>query len=124
MPTTSRTAVEQAIAAYFAALMSHDASAVPLADDVVFHSPTVHFEGKAAVQAHLQRLNWLRLRVLQHIIDGDHCASEFEYDRPEGVTIYAFDHFSFENGQLKSIRPYFDASALQAARAAASAGPS
>lgn len=108
MATSSREQISSAVDAYFRALIAHDLSGVPLADDVVFRQPTGRvFSGIDAVRQFLSGLTWTAVRPEVQIIDGDLCAAVFEYDRPEG-TIRGMDYFRFEHGQLKEIRPYLN----------------
>ena len=63
----------------------------------------LHLTGKQF----LSNLSWTALRVEGHIIDGDQCASLFEYERPD-ASIKGFDYFLLENGKIKEIRPYLN----------------
>ena len=108
MNTTSREEAVRILERYFKALMSHDVSDVPLAPDVVFKRPNgEEYHGIAKVKDFLSNLNWTSLNVEGHIIDGDQCATLFDYERP-GFSIKGFDYFLFENGKIKEIRPYLN----------------
>ena len=108
MSTTSREEAVRILDIYFKALMSHDVSKVPLAPDVVFIRPNgEEYHGIEKVQQFISSLNWTFLKVEGHIIDGDQCASLFDYERP-GFRIKGFDYFLLENGKIKEIRPYLN----------------
>ncbi|MFC1535119.1 nuclear transport factor 2 family protein [Thermodesulfobacteriota bacterium] len=108
MSTTPREEAIRVLDAYFNALITHDASEVPLTQDVVFKRPTGEvYHGIEKVKHFLSNLSWTALRVEGHIIDGDQCASLFDYDRPD-ASIRGFDYFLLENGKIKEIRPYLN----------------
>ncbi len=108
MGTTSREEAIRALDSYFHALVSHDLSGVPLATDVVFKRPTGgQYHGIDEVMQFLSNLTWLTIRIEAQIIDGDQCASLFDYDRPDG-TIMGCDYFRLEDGKIKEIRPYLN----------------
>lgn len=108
MSTTSREEAIRILDSYFKALISHDVSEVPLAPDVVFRRPNGEvYNGIEKVKDFLSSLNWTSLRIEGHIIDGDQCASLFDYERP-GASIKGFDYFLLENGKIKEIRPYLN----------------
>jgi hypothetical protein len=108
MGTTSREEVIRILDSYFKALMSHDVSEVPLSPDIVFIRPTgEEYHGIEKVKKFLSNLNWASLRIEGHIIDGDQCATLFDYERP-GFSIKGFDYFLLENGMIKEIRPYLN----------------
>jgi len=108
MSTASREEAIHILDSYFKALISHDVSDVPLASDVVFRRPNgEEYHGVKKVKSFLSSLNWTALRIEGHIIDGDQCATLFDYERP-GASIKGFDYFLLENGKIKEIRPYLN----------------
>ena len=108
MPTTSREDARRILDSYFKALMSHDVSEVSLSPDVVFIRPNgEEYHGIEKVQQFISNLNWTSLKIEGHIIDGNQCATLFDYERP-GFSIKGFDYFLFENGMIKEIRPYLN----------------
>ena len=108
MSTTSREDAIRILDSYFNALITHDANEVPLTPDVVFRRPNGEvYHGIEKVKHFLSNLSWTALRVEGHIIDGDQCASLFDYDRPN-ASIKGCDYFLLENGKIKEIRPYLN----------------
>ena len=108
MSTTSREEAIRILDSYFKALITNDASEVPLAPWVVFRRPNgEEYHGIEKVKDFLSNLNWTALKVEEHIIDGDRCATLFNYERP-GFSIKGFDYFLLENGKIKEIRPFLN----------------
>ena len=96
---------------YFDALASKDLSSVPLAADVVMESPiTPRLSGPEPVLEFLEGLASVvrSVRVLDVIVEGDKVAVQFEIETAEGV-IPGFECFEISGGQIKKLRPYFDA---------------
>jgi hypothetical protein len=99
---------------YFEALVSKDFRSVPLASDVVLESPiTPKLRGAESVQEFLDALASLikRVRIINVIAQYDQVIVEFEMETGQGV-IPGFQSFEFFNGQIKRLRPYFDARPL------------
>jgi hypothetical protein len=96
---------------YFDALMNKDFRALPLAKDVVMESPlTPRLSGPESVLEFLEGLASVvkAVRVFSVIVEGDKVAVEFEIETAEGV-IPGFECFEISGGQIKKLRPYFDA---------------
>jgi ketosteroid isomerase-like protein len=96
---------------YFDALVRKDLSSLPLAPDVVMESPiTPRLSGPESVLEFLEGLASVikAVRTLDFIVQGDKVAVEFEIETAEGV-IPGFECFEISNGQIRKLRPYFDA---------------
>ena len=98
----------RAIQTYFDALVAHDVSGVPLAEDVVFKQPNGNIHtGREAVSSFLNNLTWTSVRIEDYVVDGDSAGCLFDYDRAGG-SIKGFDYFLFENGSIKEVRPFLN----------------
>lgn len=96
---------------YFDALASKDLSSLPLASDVVMESPiTPKLSGSESVLEFLEGLASVvrSVRILDLIVEGDKVAVQFEIETDAGV-IPGFECFEISDGQIKKLRPYFDA---------------
>lgn len=96
---------------YFRALATKDLSSLPLAPDVVMESPiTPRLIGPESVLEFLEGLASVikAVRTLDFIIGGNKVAVEFEIETAEGL-IPGFECFEIADGQIKKMRPYFDA---------------
>jgi len=84
---------------------------LPLASDLVLESPiTPRLSGPEPVLEFLEGLASVvrSVRVLDVIVEGDKVAVQFEIETAEGV-IPGFECFEITGGQIKKLRPYFDA---------------
>ncbi len=99
---------------FFAALVSKDFSGLPLAADVVMESPiSPRLSGVDSVLEFLEGLASVTrsVRLLDSIGEGDKLAVEFDLETADGV-IAGFGWFEIVDGQIKRMRPYFDARPL------------
>ena len=99
---------------FFEALRKKDFSALPLAADIVLESPiSPRLSGVESVLEFLEGLASVTraVRVLDFIGDGNKVAVEFELETADGV-IAGFECFEMSDGQIKKLRPYFDARPL------------
>jgi ketosteroid isomerase-like protein len=99
---------------FFDALRRKDFSALPLAEDIVLESPiSPRLVGVDSVLEFLEGLASVTkgARVLDLIGEGNKLAVEFELETTEGV-IAGFECFEMSDGQIKKLRPYFDARPL------------
>ena len=102
--------VIRTVDAYLSALAAKDISAAPLHSDVTFESPlSPLIQGLDAVrQVFVGFFPAMKgINVSQHIANGEWCATLFEMETPFG-TLPMVDWFHVVDGQIKSIRVYFD----------------
>ena len=102
--------VIRTVDAYLSALAAKDISAAPLHPDVTFESPlSPLIQGLDAVrQAFAGFFPAMKgINVSRHIAHGEWCATLFEMETPFG-TLPMVDCFHVVDGQIKSIRVYFD----------------
>src|SRR5690242_8891223 len=102
--------VLRVIEAYIAALNAKDLSAAPLSSDVTFESPlSPTIQGLPAVQQVFAGFFPVMRRVIatRHIIDGEWCATVLDMETAFG-TVPMIDYFHVLDGQIVSIRVYFD----------------
>jgi hypothetical protein len=102
--------VLRTVDAYLSALAAKDISAAPLHSDVTFESPlSPLIQGLDAVRRVFEGLfpamNGIKVR--QRIANDEWCATLFEMETPFG-TLPMIDWFHVVDGQIKSIRVYFD----------------
>jgi hypothetical protein len=62
-----------------------------------------------------------RTRIRQHIVDGEYCATLFDFDTVFGV-IPVLDRLRVVDGQLVLANPYYDPSPITNAQAAGQPG--
>ncbi len=118
MNSDSRQTKVKVVESYLDALRNKDFSGVAFAPNVCFEGPTTPpLFGAAAVIAFLSaQFAAIRdVRVRQHIVEGDCVATLFDFDTIYGV-IPVFDLFCVVNGQLQTIRPYFDPTPMRTAK--------
>ncbi len=99
---------------FFAALVSKNFNALPLAADIVMESPiSPRLSGLESVLEFLEGLASVtkEVRLLDSFGEGNKLAVEFELKTAEGV-IAGFECFEIVDGQIKRMRPYFDARPL------------
>ena len=102
--------VIRTVDAYLSALAAKDISAAPLHPDVTFESPlSPVIQGLDAVrQAFAGFFPAMEgINVRRHIANDEWCATLFEMETPFG-TLPMVDCFHVVDGQIKSIRVYFD----------------
>lgn len=102
--------VIRTVDAYLSALSAKDISAAPLHSDVTFESPlSPLIQGLDAVRqvftGFFPAMNGIS--VSQHIANGEWCATLLEMETPFGA-LPMVDWFHVVDGQIKSIRVYFD----------------
>ena len=103
--------------AYLSALAAKDISAAPLHPDVTFASPlSPLIQGLDAVrQAFAGFFPAMKgIKVSRHIANSEWCATLFEMETPFGI-LPMVDCFHVVDGQIKSIRVYFDPRPIVAA---------
>jgi hypothetical protein len=102
--------VIRTVDAYLRALAAKDILAAPLHSDVTFQSPlSPVIRGSDAVrQAFVGFFPAMRgIKVRQQIANGEWCAILFEMETPF-ATLPMVDWLHVVDGQIKSIRVYFD----------------
>jgi ketosteroid isomerase-like protein len=105
---TERAHIVDAVDRYFAGILAHDASGIPLTDDVRFLRPDREvFVGVGPVRAFLESLSWTAIRIETLIVEDDHVGVLFAYDRSNG-SITGFDYFLFRDGSIAEIRPFLN----------------
>ena len=102
--------VIRTVDAYLKALAAKDLSTAPLHPDVTFESPlSPLIQGVDAVRqvfaGFFPAIKGISVR--RHIADGEWCATLFEMHTPFG-TLPMVDWLNVADGQIKSIRVYFD----------------
>ena len=102
--------VIRAVEAYLNGLGSRDLSAAPFHPDITFEGPLgppIH--GAAALREFLTGLfpAVKGVRIARHIVEGEWCATAFDFDTTFG-TIPIMDCFRVKDGQIVSVRPYYD----------------
>ena len=102
--------VIRTVDAYLRALARKDISAAPLHPEVTFESPlSPLIQGLDAVRQVFAGFfpAMKGINVSRHIANGEWCATLFEMETPFG-TLPMVDWFHVVDGQIKSIRVYFD----------------
>jgi limonene-1,2-epoxide hydrolase len=102
--------VVRVVEAYLYGLGSKDVSAAPFHPDIVFAGPLgPPITGAAALREFLTGLFPAinGVDVVRHIVDGEWCATVFDFDTTFGV-IPIMDCFRVTDGQIVSVRPYYD----------------
>jgi limonene-1,2-epoxide hydrolase len=102
--------VIRVVEAYLNGLGSKDVSTIPFHPDVVFEGPLgPPIRGADSVRAFLAGLFGavLGVRIVRHIVEGEWCASVFDFHTTFGV-IPIVDCFHVIDGQIVSVRPYYD----------------
>ena len=117
LATTTRDTVIAVAEGYINGLGNRDFSQAALAPDISYESP---ISPKRTGQEVIDFLSGLfpiitGAKIREHIVEGDLCATLFDLYTTEG-TLHVFDRFRVENGQLKSINPYYDPSPLKEAQ--------
>jgi hypothetical protein len=115
MNNDQRTKIVQTVEAYLNGLGNKDLSGVPFASDFTYESPLLpvlvgqpRLVGPAAIEF-LEGLfpAIIRVEVKQHIVDGEYCASLFDFHTIHGV-IPILDRFHVVDGRLKLANPFYD----------------
>jgi hypothetical protein len=109
LATTTREAVVDVVERYINGLGNRDFSRAALAPDISFESP---ISPKRTGQDVIDFLSGLfpiitGVKIREHVVEGNLCATVFDLYTTEG-TLHIFDRFCVEEGQLKSINPYYD----------------
>ena len=102
--------VVRAVEAYLNGLGSKDLSAAPFHPDIRFEGPLgPPITGADALREFLTGMfpAVKAVRILRHIVDGEWCATVFDFDTAFGV-IPVMDCFRVQDGQIVSVRPYYD----------------
>jgi hypothetical protein len=105
-----REIVIRAVEAYLKGLGSQDLSAAPFSPEIVFEGPLgPPINGAAALTEFLTSLfpAISGVHIVRHIVDGDWCATIFDLHTTFGV-IPVIDSFRVVDGQILSIRAYYD----------------
>lgn len=112
---TEREGIIQVVESYVGGLGKRDFSSVPFAPDFTYESPLLvatigqpRLVGQAAIDYLSGLFPAIRgTRVVQHIVEGEFCATFFHFDTVFG-TIPVFDRFHVVDGQLKLANPFYD----------------
>jgi limonene-1,2-epoxide hydrolase len=102
--------VIRTVEAYLSALAAKDISVAPLHPDVTFESPlSPPIQGLDAVRQAFDGFfpAMMGINVSRHIANGEWCATLFDMETPFG-RLPMVDWFHVVDGQIKSIRVYFD----------------
>jgi ketosteroid isomerase-like protein len=98
------------IDAYLRAFAAKDLSAAPLHPEIEFESPlSPPLKGATALRQVFAGFfpTVKGIRVVRHIVDGEWCATLFNMETTFG-TIPMLDVFHVVDGQIRSIRVYYD----------------
>ena len=109
-----RATVVRVVESYINGLGNRDLSTVPFAEDVTYESPiSPKRTGRTAVVEFLSSLFPIinATRIKQHIVEGEYCATIFDFDTTYGV-IAVFDCFRVVDGKLTQIAPFYDPSPI------------
>lgn len=106
---TGRDKIIDVVERYINGLGNRDFSGVSFAADVTYKSA---LSPKVTGQEAIDFLEGVfpiikGVTIKDHIVEGDYCASRFDFHTIYG-DIPVFDRFQVEDGQLKSINPYYD----------------
>jgi limonene-1,2-epoxide hydrolase len=102
------------IEAYFDGVYQGDIDNIPLHKDVTFQGTMVpeRIEGEENVRSFLADVSAAfdetDVIFVRDIIDGNFVVSEVELRLANGKVIPLCDVFEISEGQIKSVRPYFD----------------
>jgi len=99
-----------AVESYLNGLGRKDLSGARFHPDVRFEGPLgPPIEGAAGVRQFLTGMFPVirGIRIVRHIVEGEWCATAFDFDTTFGV-IPIFDCFRVVDGQIVSIRPFYD----------------
>jgi hypothetical protein len=102
--------VVRAVEAYLNGLGAKDLSAAPFHPEVVSEGPLgPAIRGSGALRSFLGGMfpAIKAIRIVRHIVDGEWCATVFDFETIFGV-IPIMDCFHVVDGQIVSIRPYYD----------------
>ena len=102
--------VIRAVEVYLNGLAAKDVSAAPFHPDIELEGPLgPPVKGAAALREAITgffpAINGIH--IVQHIVDGEWCATVFDFDTTFG-TIQLIDCFQVVDGQIMSIRAYYD----------------
>lgn len=120
MVTAVREEVISIVESYVHGLGNGDFSHVPFAPDVTYESPiSPKRTGKETIDFLSSLFPIMRgAEIKEHLVEGSTCATIFDLHTEHG-TLHIFDRFRVEDGQLKSISPFYDPSPLAGAQTAA-----
>jgi hypothetical protein len=101
--------VIRTIDTYIDAVRRNDADALPLHPDVVFESPLGRYEGLAAFRKGLADFFRIlkSIEVVRLTADDETCAAALNIDTIFGLIPF-LEYFHVVNGQIVSIRVYYD----------------
>ena len=105
-----RDEVVGAVETYLNGLGSKDVSGAPFHPDVTFEGPLgPPINGAGPLREFLTGMfpAILGVRIVRHIVDGEWCATVFDFDTIFGV-IRVMDRFQVIDGHIVSVRPYYD----------------
>jgi hypothetical protein len=109
----------EVVEAYLNGLGNKDFSGVPFAADFTYESPllpTLVGQPRLIGQPAIEFLQGLfpaieGVRIKQHIVEGEYCASVFDLLTIHGV-IPIFDRFHVVDGRLRLANPFYDPSLI------------
>ena len=106
--------VIHAVEAYLNGLGAKDISAAPFHPDIEFEGPLgPPIKGAAALREVITGFfpAIKGINIVQHIVDGEWCATVFNFGTMFG-TIQLIDCFHVVDGQIMSLRAYYDPSPI------------
>ena len=98
------------VESFFDAIIRGDLDRLPLDPEIVFQSPLIsETKGRAAATTYLAAVAAAvkSIRVLQHIVEGDHVATLFEEETAAGP-LRVFAKFEIVSGRIKDVRVFYD----------------
>ena len=102
--------VIRAVEAHLNGLGAKDLSASPFHENIEFEGPMAPtIKGASTVRAVFTGFfpTIRGLKIKRHIVDGEWCATEFDFDTAFG-NIPMIDRFHVVDGKITSIRVYYD----------------
>lgn len=124
-----REEITRVVESYVDGLGNKDLGQVPFAEDFSYESPLLvatlgkpRLVGREAIDF-LSGLfpAILGTRIRQHVVEGDYCATVFDFDTIYG-TIPVFDRFHVVEGRLKVANPFYDPTPIVKGMAAGQPG--
>jgi hypothetical protein len=101
--------------AYVDALVDGDFTQVPMTEDVTFQNPYMSepISGIDTVQAYEEAnfsstISGIVDDAVTYMIDGDDATAIFVLEMTKGWLVPTADYFTFEDGKISSITPFFD----------------
>ena len=101
--------VVQAVEKYIDAVRRNDPSDLPLHPQVVGEFPLNTYRGAESFTSALEPFSRMvkKIDVVRLVVDGEHCVAILNIDTVFGLIPFA-EHIHVVNGQIVSVRGYYD----------------